>query len=1616
MRRSIAVAPRLLGLIGLLAASSAIAAGCGVALTGALVGGLLATGGKKSSGASNSPPQIDAAAVTGSTSTGTVAFGFTISDQQSSATLVVVNYSTDPNESSQKPFAKVATGLFVDGGGAQVATTNLATSPGGVSYTFRWNTAQDLSTTLTQDARLQIVLGGVVAFTTAPFTVDNTSVPLVVSATPGALPTGAGAYADDQQAAGFIPVSVVFAQAQSTPVAVGVLFSTDGGVTFPATNVAVGQLFDASQSPVALDQVPTSPSGIGYTFRFISSSNALGTSSAQSVVLQFMASDTKASTPRDTAAFVIDNAAFTAVLETPSAADVFGSVSLFYSLLDNASDPADVTFEFSLDGAAGPFMPCNTITGLVALSGTTDVTTSPGGTGHEFVWNAYADMLAPSVATPECPTTLIQVFVTKRLTQVKRGPFATTRIFTVDHRLIQTVVGRTSAAAQDGVLATAAQLGQPLAVATAGTKVYFTDPSTVRLRVIDTSLPSPIIETALGGGSQSQPGTLAVDFGLASITGAAASSRGSGALFVSGANLAQVPQIFRVDGSTPLVTTLATSLSPLDTFGALAYEPAQDLVYFLEDLNGVFEVFSVPAAGGSAPTLVAGGGAIEPVDALASPVSPPTAALFNGPAFLAADWTLLPDMVLVSDTASTGNGRILAINLNGTTAHTVAGVVVAPGSVQSVAFSAGFTAPAGILIQANGAITVVDASNCTITAIDGTGAATVVAGTGDEGYSGDCGDPTLADLGAPEGIAFDPSTGGFFFCDSANNRVRRVAVSAPCPPQTGPASTLVTTVAGTFNDHGDGFPATQAALGGPRSVALIPNQLLVADNVEGRIRAVDLTTRVIGAFAGNGLSTVNDAAGVSSQAAIALPTGMIATPAGDIYVTEGEAVIRKITGAGVISTIAGLFQNGSPVRGVPVDHALAVTSLITSPRMLTLVGECLVFASNDDNLVGTTTYTGLGSLYAINIGSVTTSCCGVPGINPGEIVRIAGLTGSNNLPSNPSPTMPAPLPGDTVARVASFIAPTSIASVSSGDVFVSDFKRQAVYQVNGATGAVSVAAGTENSSWGNNYVLAKDGPVAMSRLSTPANILVDPTESLLYIADHAGATDPAVLRAVNLTAATIVRHGVTIPAGNIELIAGNTLFIKTASLPPTGDDGPGLLANIFFKATGGNMAVDAAGTLYFNDPKFEKVRSLDANGTIQTVVGQSVLDGDGSPAVGVTLTRPSAIAAAADGSVAVVDLGRVRFVPPDTTLVDRLAGNAAQGYSGDGGPAIDATFDYVLTPPASVLTNAIADVSTQDRNGPRQIAFSSGTALVTSLIAVADTRDHSIRLINTGTTPYVLTTPGAQFTLGAAPPPAPGTPLVAGEVLRLAGSVNPATGLPQAGFAGDGALVSTMTTTGVQTAFADPQGVAFTSSGLLIVSDTTNNRIRAINLLSSPSSITVQGAGVGTVVIPAGFIQTIATGVVLPRNLAIEPATQLILFTQGDLVSGPSVSALNIGPATIAAYGTTIASGAIVRIDNAASAAFLGLLDDARGIATDPNTGDCYYAIRTSNVVCSVRFTDGHGTIVAGELGSGGFSGDGGVATSAQLSSPSSVAVDAFGSIYVLDGGNFRVRRCRPFP
>ena len=265
-----------------------------------------------------------------------------------------------------------------------------------------------------------------------------------------------------------------------------------------------------------------------------------------------------------------------------------------------------------------------------------------------------------------------------------------------------------------------------------------------------------------------------------------------------------------------------------------------------------------------------------------------TAAKFNTPTGIATD---IAGNIYVADY---GNNVIRKITPAGVVT-TLAGSGVI-GSKDSTGTGASFHFPAGVATDVAGNVYVADQSNNLIRKITSAGVVTTLAGSGVPGAVNGTG--TTASFNNPDGVATD-TAGNVYVADFTNNLIRKIT----------PAG-VVTTLAGSGTPGATNGTGTAASFNAPFSVATdAAGNVYVADRQNNLIRKIT-PGGVVTTLAGSGVHGA--ANGTGTAASFGAPNGVATDAAGNVYVAEYDNNdIRKITHAGVVTTIAGSDTSGS---------------------------------------------------------------------------------------------------------------------------------------------------------------------------------------------------------------------------------------------------------------------------------------------------------------------------------------------------------------------------------------------------------------------------------------------------------------------------------------------------------------------------------------------------------------------------------------------------------------------------------------------------------------------------------------------------------------------------------
>jgi sugar lactone lactonase YvrE len=584
--------------------------------------------------------------------------------------------------------------------------------------------------------------------------------------------------------------------------------------------------------------------------------------------------------------------------------------------------------------------------------------------------------------------------------------------------------------------------------------------------------------------------------------------------------------------------------------------------------------------------------------------------------------------------------------------------------------AARFNSPDGVAVDGAGNLYVTDSRNHTIRKITPAGVVTTLAGS--VGLSGsEDGVGAAARFGGPSGLAVD-SVGNIFVVDTGNETIRKIT----------PAG-LVTTLAGTAGLSGsaDGTGAA-ARFNYPQGVAVDgEGNVFVTDAGNDTIRKIT-PAGVVTTLAGTaGFSGSLD--GTGDAARFDSPRDVVVDGAGNILVGDwgGKGAIRKITPAGVVTTLAG------------------TEGLVGSADGLALDGAGNVFVADSIN----------NTIQEVTVAGVVTTLAGT-----------AGLEGS----------------ADGAGAAARFNNPCGVAVDGAGNVFIADARNNTIRKVTPA-GAVTTLAGTADLLSGS-----ADGAGAVARFDNPSGVAVDGTGSL-FVVDFGNNTIRKVTPAgvVTTLAGTAGLEGnadgtgadarfyqprglAVDGAGNLFVAdVGNSTIRKitpdgvVTSLAGAGGpygsaDGTGAAARFSMPT---DVAVDGAGNVFVADSNNGTIRKITPSGVVSTFAGSAgqygSKDGTGAAA---RFAGPIGLAADGVGNLFVVDFGNntIRKVTPGG-VVSTLAGSAGQ-YGSTDGTGAEARFYY----PSGVAVDGAGNVFVAD-DGNNAIRKITASGVVTTIVGVA---------------------------------------------------------------------------------------------------------------------------------------------------------------------------------------------------------------------------------------------------------------------------------------------------------
>jgi sugar lactone lactonase YvrE len=592
---------------------------------------------------------------------------------------------------------------------------------------------------------------------------------------------------------------------------------------------------------------------------------------------------------------------------------------------------------------------------------------------------------------------------------------------------------------------------------------------------------------------------------------------------------------------------------------------------------------------------------------------------------------------------------------------------------------------------------------------------------------------------------------------------------------------------------GDGQRGIDVVLTLVDGIATDPRgNIYISHRSQNRIRKLS-PNGTITTIAGNGIAGFSGDGVPALKSSLNFPAGL-AFDKGNLYVADrNNHRIRKIDSKGIISTVAG--------TGIPEccnDNGLAVEAHLHFPSDIDVDTEGNLYISDRSNNR-------------------------IRKVNPdGIITTIAGL-GKPGYGGDFGP-----------ADQALLKYPFGVSHDNKGNFYIADRGNNRVRKID-QRGIITTIAGDGTHSFGGDY-----GPANQSSLAFPTDVIVD-SLGMVYIADRNnnrvrkidrlgvittlmglsqtefnGDNEISAETTLHLPFALALNgedrllvvdrnhfrvREVRLQSNQVETIAGNGTFLFR------GDGGPGGGATL--DAPSG-IAVDSKGNVLFADRLHQRIRRVGSNGILETVIGNGKQgnEGNGRPGIEATLHLPEVLVIDREDNIYLTQrTGNAWIIRKSNAegIITHFAGNGRQGNTGDGGPAIEASFHTISDIAADGSGNIfIADsinrnIRKVDKNG------------VISTIAEANLEGLGTEVHPNG---IVVDKAGSIFFSDSG----------SSKVYKIDtnGAITLIAGTGDFGDHGDGGLA-------LEAGLRSPGGLAIGPEGFLYIAEQTTHRIRRVD-------------------------------------------------------------------------------------------------------------------------------------------------------------------------------------------
>ncbi len=776
-------------------------------------------------------------------------------------------------------------------------------------------------------------------------------------------------------------------------------------------------------------------------------------------------------------------------------------------------------------------------------------------------------------------------------------------------------------------------------------------------------------------------------------------------------------------------------------------------------------------------------------------------------------------------------------------------------------------------------------------------------------------------------------------CNGANDGVATSSVGGGTLPYsylwTGGGTTAILTglSAGTYNlnvTDGNGCTATASvSLTQPASAVTVSIASHTSPTCNGGLgsAAADSATggapypidsMFINTIAGIGIAGYNGDGIPANTAELSTPVMSALDKSGNIFIADfnGQRIREINKSTGLISTVAG---NG--VYGFYGDGGSATAAELAYPEGVAV----------DDS----------GNIYIADLNNERIRKVNTSGI----ITTIAG-NGIQGYFGDGGP-----------ASAAEFNATRDVAVDNSGNVFISDCSNNRIRKVS-TSGIVTTVAGTGAGAYNGDNIAATS-----AYINSPLGVTVDASGNI-YIADDLNAR----VREVDAL-------------GIIHTIAGNGI----AGFSGDGGNAASAELNAPFKAV-----ADGSGNVLIADEFNNRIRTINSSGVIKTVAGfgYAGYGGDGGPAVLAELYNPTCVAVDGSGNLVITDQLNDRI-----REVKGFNNSYTYNWTPNGGSNLTASNlsagTYTITATDSRGCNATASVSITEPLAPIVTA-----SVITNVACNGENNGSARCSASGGLHPYTYSWTGGGTTSTV-------SGLSAGIYTIEVTDHNGVCGVGVVTITQPLLLTASVPFTNIQcSGFKDGSASAAVNGGTpsytyLWTGGSTNSSISGL----SPGEYTLK--------------VTDKQGCTVTSSVSLtQPAIPLVI-TIASQTNVPCYGGTGSASASVPSGGspyriiTTIAGNGIVGYSGDGGAATAAEMNTVEGISLD-NSGSVYVADLTNNRIRKIN-TAGIISTIAGN-GIAGFFGDGGPATAAEINNALTTAVDGLDNIYIADQLNERIR------